>query len=1035
MSLGMAGAIATPATGTAPAEDLRHIVARPPVSGRVTDAAGQPLEGVSVFVKGTQRGTATNQEGRFNLEAAKGDVLIFRIVGFKEQSIVVGDQGVPAIVMEPSLSDLDEVVVVGYGTSSKRRLTTSISKVSGADIGRQPVTNPGDALAGLAAGVQVQSAGGSMPGDAPTIRIRGIGSMGASNDPLYVVDGYPLPNASQFQRINVADIESIDVLKDAASAAIYGSRAANGVVIVTTKRGKAGKTAFNVNAYTGVQQVYRKMDVMNKNEYLQYAKDATLAQNKQYPDIFDTPEKLADTDWQDAIFRSAPMSDIQLSARGGSEKVRFNISGSYTRQKGVMVGTDYKMGTVNANIDADLSNKLKIGASFAPSFTTRNVQPGPGMPGPTAYLPVYASILMPPVVSVRLPNGDYGQNNVLPFTQYGFSEPGIHNPRALLDLYENEQQYSGLLSNVFLQWEPVKGLVIKSQGGVTAGATTYTEYTPSTLAYGSAPFANLSNPLLTGIASQVQSNRINGWLWESTLNYTKSLKGGHNLGGMLLYSMQRYSGSSTATRGKAGTFVNDQVHNPAAATEQIGTLAYELNSFLSYAARINYDYKNKYLLSASVRTDASSRFGPENRYGIFQSYSAAWRITQENFMQDQRIFDELKLRASYGETGNANIGDFTWMSGIGYSNYSLGDQRVPGVFQSGYMNKELTWEKNKQFNFGLEAAFLKERIYLTVDVYNKETDGMLFSKDLPGLIGYASSFQTNIGKLRNRGVEIDLNTRNMQGAFKWNTSFNIAYNRSEVMDLGGRKSLNPLDGIGGWPNVYRVEVGKPLGNFYGFIIDGVFKNADELNKSAKWAGSGVGDYKIRDVNGDGVINENDRTMMGNGFPDYVYGITNNFSYKNFDLSILFQGTLGNGIINGAARHSQLWIGRFNAVKDMANNYYRPEEPDRDVKYARVGPRGGFSTAGQLSSYAVYSGSFLRLRNLTLGYNLPDAVSKRMTLSSARLYVTAQNLLTFTKYPGFNPEPSQYGTSVYQPGSDQGSYPLAKSVMVGINIGF
>ncbi|WP_333865100.1 SusC/RagA family TonB-linked outer membrane protein, partial [Chitinophaga sp.] len=444
-----------PAPGTATAEGIRHSVARAPVTGRVTDASGQPLEGVSVFVKGTQRGTVTDADGRFRLEAAKGETLVFRIVGFKEQNVVVGDGNMPVVALESSLSDLDEVVVVGYGTSSKRRLTTAISKVSGADLGKQPVTNPGDALAGLAAGVQVQSASGSMPGEAPTIRIRGIGSMGASNDPLYVVDGYPLPNAAQFQRINVADIESIELLKDAASAAIYGSRAANGVVIVTTKRGKSGKTMFNVNAYTGVQTVYRKMDMMNKAEYLQYAKDATKAQNGRYPDVFDTPDQLADTDWQDVIFRSAPMSDIQLSARGGSDKVRFSISGNYTNQKGVMVGTDYKMGTVNANIDADLSSKLKMGASFAPSFTNRNVKPGPGNPGPASYMPVYAAMLMPPVVSPRLPNGDYGQNNVLPFTQYGFSEPGIHNPLAVLELYENEQEYSGLLSNAYLQWEPV----------------------------------------------------------------------------------------------------------------------------------------------------------------------------------------------------------------------------------------------------------------------------------------------------------------------------------------------------------------------------------------------------------------------------------------------------------------------------------------------------------------------------------------------------------------------------------------------------
>ncbi|CAL1517216.1 TonB-dependent receptor [Chitinophaga sp. MM2321] len=1005
------------------------------ISGKVTDSQGNPLEGVSVFIKGTQRGTITDADGRYTLPASKGEVLIVRITGYKEQQVLIGERSTLNIGLDRALSDLDEVVVVGYGTQSKRVLTTAITKVSGAEINKLPVTNPGDALAGLAAGVQVQSSAGGTPGVAPTVRIRGIGSLGASNDPLYVVDGYPLPNVAQFQRINVSDIESIDVLKDAASAAIYGSRAANGVVIVTTKRGKAGKTGFNVSAYTGIQQVSKRMKMMNRDEYIKYAIDARNAQGLQYPDIFNNPEQLANTNWQDEIFRSAPMSDVQISARGGNEMVRFSISGNYTRQQGTMIGTDYKMGSVRANIDATLTKKLKIGASLAPSFTTTNSKPAPGSGGPASYVPVYAALLMPPVVPARLENGDYGQNNVMPFTQYGFAETGIHNPLGVLELYKNEQQYSGLLSNIFLQWEPIKGLEFKTQGGITNGSTTVEEYTPSTLGYSGAPFANLSSPVLSGIASQVNNNRIIGWLWENTLTYSKTLRDDHHLSALLLYSMQKYKGTSTASRGRAGTFANDLVHNPTAATDQIGSLGYELNSFLSYAARVNYDYKNKYLVSGSIRTDASSRFGPDNRFGVFQSYSAGWRITEEPFMAGQRFFDELKIRASYGETGNANIGDFTWMSGVGYANYSLNYQRVPGVYQTGYVNRDLTWEKNKQVDLGLEASFLKERIYLTVDLYKKTTDGMLFSKELPGVMGYASAFQTNIGKLQNTGIEVDITSRNMKGAFTWNTSLNISYNKSKVLDLGGRQSLNTYDGTGGWPNVYKIEVGEPLGNMYGFIIDGVIKNTEELNKGGQWPGSGVGDYKIRDVNGDGKIDEGDRTLLGNGFPDFIYGITNNFSYKNFDASIIIQGTLGNSVINGAGRHTELWVGRFNAVKDMVDNYFLPSAPDRDVKYARVGNRSGFSTAGQLSSYAVYSGSFLRVRNLTVGYTLPDAITKRLRLQSARFYLTGQNLFTISDYPGFNPEPSQYGTSVYQPGSDQGGYPMNKSFMFGINIGF
>lgn len=1007
-----------------------------PVSGKVTDAAGAPLIGVTIYVKGTQRGTITNEEGKYRLTASRGELLAFRIVGYQERELAVDGRSTMDVQLSRSSSDLDAVVVVGYGTRSRRGLTTAISKVSGADINKLPVTNPGDALAGLAAGVQVQSGAGSTPGEAPVIRIRGIGSMGASNEPLYVVDGYPLPNAALFQRVSVADIQSIEVLKDAASAAIYGSRASNGVVIVTTKRGQPGKTSFEVSAYTGQQQVHRRMEMMNKSEYLRYAMDARKAQGLKYPDVFNTPEQLAETDWQDEIFRTAPMSEVRFNASGGSESVRFSLSGSYTTQTGTLIGTDYKLGSARANIDAVLSPRLRAGASFAPSFTVQNVKPNPGVSGgPASYVPVYAALLLPPVVSARLPNGDYGQNNVMPFTQYGFAETGIHNPLAVLEQYKNEQQYSGLLSNGYLQWEPLSGLQFKTQGGVSTGAATAEDYTPSTLAYAGAPFANLSNPLLAGIASQVTNSRTTDWVWENTLNYTKSFGSAHNLSALLLYSMQKFNGNSTATRGRAGTFGNDVIENPAAATDQIGSLVYELNSFISYAARLNYEYKNKYLLSGSVRTDGSSRFGPDNRFGVFQSYSAAWRITEEPFMKAQHFFDELKIRASYGETGNANIGDFTWMGGINYANYSLGDQRVPGAYQTGYLNRNLTWEKSRQVDIGLEASFLKERIYLSVDLYNKITNDMLFSKELPGIVGYAPAFQTNIGKLRNRGIELEIASHNTTGALQWTTNFNISYNRSEVLDLGGRKSLNTFNGTGGWPNVYRIEVGKPLGNMYGFIIDGVFRNAEELEKSPKWPGSGVGDYRIRDVNEDGQVDEEDRTLLGNGFPDFVYGLTNNLIYRNFDLSFIIQGTIGNNIINGAGRHTELWVGKLNAVKDMVNNYFMPEDPDRNVKYARVGFRAGFSTATELSSYAVYNGSYLRLRNLTIGYTLPAAVAKRILLQSARIYLTSQNLFTLSGYPGFNPEPSQYGKSVYQPGSDQGGYPVNRALMLGVNIGF
>lgn len=1020
------------------------------ITGTVTDDKGEALPGVSIVVKGSQRGTTSDSLGKFSLSVPDASTtLVFSFVGYVAREVNVGNQTTISIALSVDDKTLNEVVVIGYGEQAKKELTTSIAKVSGKDVNQLPVSTPGDALAGLAPGVQVQSGRGGSPGDAPTIRIRGAGSLGAGNDPLYVVDGYPLQNSAQFTRMSPSDIESIEILKDAASAAIYGSRAANGVVIVTTKRGKAGKTRFDLNAYTGIQQVPKRIDVMNKQQYLTYAKEAAKVRNEKYPDIFDRPDELADTDWQDVIFRTAPMSQVQLTASGGSEKTRFSLSGSYLTQKGTLIGTDYKLATFRANVDADLSSKLRVGVNFAPSYVQQNVRPAAGsyngtgdsaIAGVGLPSPIYSALVMPPIFPVRFANGNYGQaNGDAAYLQYGFLNgiANLYNPLAVLELVKNQANSYRLLSNAFLEWEPVRGLKLRTQGGISLESTSRETYIPPTLSYDGAPTASLSSPNFNGIGSEAINNRTIDYVWENTLTYTKRLNSGHNLSALLLYSNQKFSSFNTSVSGKAGTYTTDLVFNPTASADRLGNLSYGLNAFMSLAARINYDYKSKYLFSAAIRRDGSSRFGPDNRFGTFPSVSVGWRIGEEAFMKQQNLVSELKVRASYGRTGNANIGDFSWLSGIGSTNYSYGNQRVFGTQQSGYANSSLTWEKNQQVDLGLEAGFWQDRLYLTVDAYDKVTEGMLFSKELPAVVGYATTFQTNIGKLQNRGLEISLSTRNTGrgSALTWTTDFNIAFNRSKVLDLGGRQSLNTSDANSGWPNGYRIEVGQPLGNMYGFIIDGVFKTTDELAANAKWSGgSQVGDLKPRDMNGDGVVNESDRTLLGNGLPKFTYGFNNRLNYKNFDLSVIIQGTQGNSIINGNARHSEAVSGKFNAIAALYNNYYLASDPGRDVKYPRNNT-SGLTIQSQLTSYVVYDGSFLRVRNVTLGYTLPGNLLKRVGLQTARIYVSGQNLLTFTNYPGFNPEPSQYGDSVYQPGSDQGTYPANRTLTAGLNIGF
>lgn len=1003
------------------------------VTGTVTNVNEQPIMGVTVYVKGTSNGTTTGINGAYSLNVQENATLVFSYIGYVAQEIKVTNQTVVSVRLQEDLQSLDEAVVIGYGEHSKKKLSTAITKVSSKDINHLPVTNPGDALTGLAAGVQIQSGSGSYPGATQIIRIRGAGSLGASNEPLYVVDGYPLPNAEHFSRVNVSDIESIEILKDAASAAIYGSRAASGVIIVTTKRGKAEKMHFNVSAYTGLQEVTKKIPVMNKAEYLQYAYDARDAINTRLPDIYDTPELLPDTDWQDEIFRVAPMSEIQINAEGGTEKTQFAISGNYLTQEGTLVGTNYQIGSFRVNIDSRLYPSLKIGVNFAPSFTHQRI-PNTG----NYYTPIYSALFMPPVVPARKENGDYGLYSEMPYNQYGFVDTGITQPLSVLELYQCHGNNFHLFSNAFLQWEPLKGLAIRTQGGATVVTGVETRYSPSTLSSSSYPAANLSTPELGAVGSSERSYRTVDWVWENTATYTFSFQSQHHLTAMLLYSMQKCQFIQISTRGTPNTYTSDLVHNSTASTAQLGGLGFGLNSFMSYAARVNYDFREKYILSAAIRTDASSRFGSDRRFAAFPSVSAAWRITQESFMENQSLFSELKIRGSYGETGNAGIGDFTWMSGIGTQNYSFNSQRVVGTVQWGFMNPELTWEKNRQADIGLEASFLKDRIYLTVDLYRKITQGMLFSKELPSIVGYASSFQTNIGKIRNEGLEAAVTTYNFTGRnFRWRTDFNISFNVSKVLDLGGRQSLNASGGIptGNWPNVYRVEAGQPLGNMYGFIIDGVYKHQEDLDKGPVWPGSAPGSYIVRNTNGDDKVDEQDRTLLGNGFPDYVFGMTNVISYRNFELSIILQGVQGNSILNGALVHSELLLPNFNATKSLVNNYYMPDNPGRDVKYAKLGGGSGFNPAFNLPSYAVHDGSFLRIRNVTLSYTIPEQVSKKIFLQSARIYLSAQNLFTFTDYPYYNPEPSAYGSSVYQPGSDQATYPANRTFLVGINIGF
>jgi TonB-linked SusC/RagA family outer membrane protein len=1044
------------------------------VTGKIVDNKGTGLPGVSVLVKGTKIGVVSDNTGAYSIKVPDNNaVLVFSFIGMVSQELSVGDKTVINVTMADTPQSLGDVVVVGYGSQSRTTVTSSITKVEGKNISNQPVSTPGEALAGLAAGVQVQSDQGGKPGAAPTIRIRGVSSLSSSNDPLYVVDGYPLETAANFNLINPNDIESIEVLKDAASAAIYGSRAANGVVLVTTKRGKAGKTVFSVSAYTGVQDVNRRIDVLEKNDFVSQVKNISRIRNLQYPAILDGDlSNLPDVNWQDEVFRSAPLHNFEINASGGSEKVRFNVSSGFFDQKGVVIGTSYKRFTSRMNLDADLVKGLKLGFSISPSYSEQFRQPSSGqasgaganaadlivgVPGLVANLslpsPLNQALTFQPVVPVYRANGDFAQPydrdlgfNLSPTSVFFASN--FFNPVGILSQSVNRSRAFRTLSNAFLEYTPIEGLKLKSYIGATLENEQVHGYIPGTMASSTAPAASYSNPLLAAIYASDNARNSFDWVWENTATYDKQI-GKHHLNLLGLFSAQKYSSQINYTAGLPGTFTTTAVQSPLASPNTVGTELFDANTFVSYAGRLTYDYNKKYLFTAAVRQDGSSRFGSNNKYAVFPSFSLGWRLAEEPFLKAPLAkigINELKLRGGYGRTGNANIGSFTYVNSIALNrNYASGSTRLFGSQQTGFANPDLTWEKNEQTSIGMDIGLLQNKIVITADYFVRNSNGMLLNKALPLAVGYATTtqgivssttYQANLGKLQNKGFEFTANTNFAIGELRWNANFNISTYKTKVLDLGGPSALPAVAAINGWNNVYQVKVGDPLGLMYGYTVKGVFKNAADLANNAKAVtGNVVGDWMIQDQNGDGKIDLKDATVIGHGLPDFTYGLTNSFQYKNFDLSILIQGVQGVSIINGNNRQTITGNNNQNSLYKYFNNYFDPAQPNRDVTYP-IPASGGFVNPGNaLVNLDVENGSYLRVRNITLGYRLGEETLRKVFIKSARMYVTAQNPFLITKYSGYNPEANIQGGDPTTPGVDQGTYPAARTFILGINFGF
>jgi TonB-dependent starch-binding outer membrane protein SusC len=985
------------------------------IKGTVTDENGEKLPGVSITLKGTTRGSSTNVNGEYSIAVPDDKtVLVFSFVGYVTQEVAVGNRTNFSVILKVENKALDEVVVVGYGTVKKSDLTGSVAKVGEAEIKATPIVALDRALQGRVTGVQVTQ-NSSKPGGATTIRIRGSGSFSASNEPLYVVDGYPMNDIST---INPNDIESIEILKDASATAIYGSRGSNGVVIITSTRGKSGQNSVVFESYYGIQSVRRKIPLLNSMQYAEFINEARI--NGGGVAYFNgssseraLPSMIANnTDWQNEVFQDAPIQNFQLNLSGGNDKTRYSISGNYYDQQGVIQNSYFKRYTVRTNLDHEINTKIKVGVSLLGSFINsneiRSETGGQGDAGVTAAALSYA-----PVFPVYRTEGIY-------YTDLGtLNGQQIDNPVAIANDIVSRNYNIRLLSNAFLQINLAKGLNLRTSWGADLQTAKNNFY---------ATRLTLIGASVNGSASITNSQNI-GWLNENTLTYDTKVRGKDSFNALLGYTVQKLNFENVNAR--SATFNDDfALYNNLGNGSTLQTPSSSATEWalISYLARINYNLANRFLFTLTARTDGSSRFGPNNKYGFFPSGAFGWRLINEKFMQNQKLFSDLKLRASYGFAGNQEIGNYQYLSSIVAAPSAFGGVYTVGGASNGVSNNDLRWEKNAQFDIGADLGILENKIQLSADYYIKTTSALLFQVNIPQSTGFSSSLQ-NIGSIQNRGFEFNISSANINTSkFKWTSSFNLSFNKNKVINLDGRAQIIAGVSTGNVSNYILTKVGEPVGNFYGRIVEGIFQNQAEIDGSAQRTAK-PGDFRFKDLNNDGVINDNDRAIIGNPNPDFFGGIDNTFKYLNFDLNVFIQGQFGNEILNFQRFELLNLNGQNNQSTDVLNRW-TPTNPSNSI------PRAN-SAGGQriFSSFHVEDGSYLRVKNISLGYNLPSEMIKKVGVKSAKVYLTAQNFITFTRYNGYDPEVNRFGSTSSTQGLDYGAYPANKTLLVGLNFKF
>ncbi|WP_460973213.1 SusC/RagA family TonB-linked outer membrane protein [Spirosoma migulaei] len=1022
------------------------------ITGKITDETGKPLPGASILIKSSKTGTISNQDGAYSIAADENAVLVVSSISYESQEIQISNRSVIDVAMQASNKTLNEVVVVGYGTQSKRAITGAVASVGFNEFKDRSFSNVTQSLAGKIAGVNITQSQGA-PGVAPIIRIRGISSITAGTNPLFVVDGVPLENFN-LNLINPQDIESVDVLKDASSAAIYGSRGASGVILITTKLGKPGKTNISAGYEYGTQQVIRKVNMMNAQQWISYYNDAhnnawvdlNPGVNKatdpnsarpvtyRIPDDFITnPQQFGNgTDWQDVMFRVAPSHNAQLSVSGGTEKTQFLFSGAYLDQQAILDQNYYKRLAIRSNIKHKLSDRFTIGLNLGATTIFDRTD---GTQGKSDV--VSLALQSDPIFPVFNENGNLGYrdpnsvwNKYLPY-----NDLNLWHPYSLTRYIDKQNKSFNTLGTAFGEYYITDNLKFRSSISGNLFNTRYNSYRFKNQGYG-------YSSLLAAEGNSQTSYSLN-WLSENTLTYDNRF-GDHNLNVLAGYSVQKQRDEFASVT--SGSFPNDLVETLNAGVVTSGSTSATEWSIISYLARAQYNFQNKYFLTGAIRRDGSSRFGTATRWGYFPSVSAGWLVSDEQFMQNLKAVNLLKLRVSYGVAGNNQIPNYGSISLLGTSNYASGTNLASGLAIGNIANTNLKWERTNQLNIGLDLRLFNDRIGVSAEFYNSITKDMLLNVPIPDISGFSNQL-TNIGQMQNRGIELNLNTKNVVGKFTWTTDFNISRNRNKVLQLGN----------GNAPIIYtdflvavKTEVGQPISNFYGYQTDGIFQNQAAIDAAPHYSTTKPGDPIIRDVNGDGKITADDRTTLGNYQPKFTAGLTNNFSFKGFDVSFMFQGSFGGKIVNQSYRYSGFWNNGRNMYAFVDNRWRSEANPGDGIH-----PRATLNLTGlqdQFTSLWVEDASFVRLKNIRVSYTIPASLLAKTPLKTTRVYVNADNVYLWSKYSNYDPENTTYNATSYSAGSnglnasgnapngafigvDYGSYPIPRVITIGLKTDF